>query len=197
MFPVNRCGLHYSGEGKYFPWFYLMSIGFLGGFYFWGSSKKSSIGVTPGLRSLRLPEPFVHELSTWCLQKRWSALDVQTCTLVRLEFSCFHEDGELTQAEASGISQDFDLVCDWARIMLRGIQAWWLLHQSLETLIQWSVQITVENHRLWWWLFCLRGETVFSCVACLSWSPGLPGSVTFKFDWFLSVLKNKGNVICF
>lgn len=57
MFPVNRCGLHHSGEGKYFPRFYLMSIGLLGVFYFWGSSKKSSIGVTPGLRSLWLSEP--------------------------------------------------------------------------------------------------------------------------------------------
>lgn len=39
-----------------------------------------------------------------------------------------------------------DLVRDWARIMLKGIQAWWILHQSLEAflyfqgiLIQWSL----------------------------------------------------------
>lgn len=65
MFPVNRCGLHYSGEGEYFSGFYLMSIGFLVFvffFFIFEEAAKSSIGVRPGYVLCGCLSLFVQEL---------------------------------------------------------------------------------------------------------------------------------------
>lgn len=62
MFPVNRCGLHYSGEGEYFSRFYLMSISFLGFFFIFEEAAKSSIGVRPGCVLCNCLSLFVQEL---------------------------------------------------------------------------------------------------------------------------------------